>query len=436
MSVWIVDDSVDVVKRNRASSDHSARIGSVRRLALAFLILAALPACPAEPLRARHGMVVAREPGATRVGLRVLQSGGNAIDAAVAVGFALAVTHPSAGNLGGGGFMLLRLADGRVTFLDFRERAPRAASRDMYLDANGKVTGDSLVGYRASGVPGTVRGLDYASRKYGKKPWAEVVRPAVRSSPPRDSLFPTGPPSRSARALTSLQPVSRFESHLALQREILRTGTGFEQAGAASALSTHLMAEAMRRFFADRAAYLGDADFARVPLLGLLDPAYVAKRRASIDPNRATPSSEILAGVFADRESTQTTHYSIADAAGNIAAVTYTLNGSYGSSVTATGLGFLLNNEMDDFAPKPGEANAYGLIQGEANAIQPGKAPLSSMAPTFVLREGRPFLALEFARRPDNYQFRAGGPGQCDRLRHECAGRGGQAAFPSPVAAG
>ncbi len=334
-------------------------------------------------------MVVAREPGATRVGLRVLQSGGNAIDAAVAVGFALAVTHPSAGNLGGGGFMLLRLADGRVTFLDFRERAPRAASRDMYLDANGKVTGDSLVGYRASGVPGTVRGLDYASRKYGKKPWAEVVRPAVELAAKGFPLsYGTAQSLRS-----SAKSLSRFPDSNRILLGILE-GTGFEQAGAASALSTHLMAEAMRRFFADRAAYLGDADFARVPLLGLLDPAYVAKRRASIDPNRATPSSEILAGVFADRESTQTTHYSIADAAGNIAAVTYTLNGSYGSSVTATGLGFLLNNEMDDFAPKPGEANAYGLIQGEANAIQPGKAPLSSMAPTFVLREGRPFLAL------------------------------------------
>ena len=428
-------------------------------------------------------MVVAREPGATRVGLRVLQSGGNAIDAAVAVGFALAVTHPSAGNLGGGGFMLLRLADGRVTFLDFRERAPRAASRDMYLDVNGKVTGDSLVGYRASGVPGTVRGLEYASKKYGKKPWAEVVRPAVelaakgfplsygtaqslRSSAKSLSRFPDSNriflrngkyyepgdlfvQPELARTLKRIarrgsadfytgetarllaQDMQRHGGIITLEdlrdytvreREPLRgtyrgytivtapppssggigilqmlgilEGTGFEKAGAASALSTHLMAEAMRRFFADRAAYLGDADFARVPALGLLDPAYIAKRRASIDPNRATPSSEILAGVFGDRESTQTTHYSIADAAGNIAAVTYTLNGSYGSSVTATGLGFLLNNEMDDFAPKPGEANAYGLIQGEANAIQPGKAPLSSMAPTLVLREGRPFLAL------------------------------------------
>jgi gamma-glutamyltranspeptidase / glutathione hydrolase len=428
-------------------------------------------------------MVVTREPGATRVGLRVLQAGGNAIDAAVAVGFALAVTHPSAGNIGGGGFMLIRLADGRMTFLDFRERAPRAASRNMYVDASGKVTEDSLIGYRASGVPGTVRGLEYASKKYGRKPWAEVVRPAVelaakgfplsygaaqslRSSAKSLSRFPEsnriflrngkyyepGEIFVQPELARTLERIARLGSadfyagetaqllaqdmekhggtitiedlrnYTVREREPLRgtyrgytivtapppssggigilqmlgmlEGTGFEKGGASSALSTHLMAEAMRRFFADRAAYLGDADFAKVPLLSLLDPVYIAKRRASIDPNRATPSSEVLAGVFGGRESTQTTHYTAADAAGNIAAVTYTLNGGYGSAVTATGLGFLLNNEMDDFAPKPGVPNAYGLIQGEANAIQPGKSPLSSMAPTLVLREGRPFLAL------------------------------------------
>jgi len=171
-------------------------------------------------------------------------------------------------------------------------------------------------------------------------------------------------------------------------------GTGFEKGGAGSASSVHYMTEAIRRYFADRSEHLGDPDFVKVPLTSLLDPHYIQKLRASIDPERATPSSEIHAAKFTGRESNETTHYSVADAEGNIAIVTYTLNGGYGSKVTATGLGFLLNNEMDDFAPKPGEANMYGLIQGEANAIQPHKTPLSSMTPTIVLKDGKPFLAL------------------------------------------
>jgi gamma-glutamyltranspeptidase/glutathione hydrolase len=171
-------------------------------------------------------------------------------------------------------------------------------------------------------------------------------------------------------------------------------GTGYEKAGAGSASVVHYMAEAMRRFFADRAEHLGDPDFVKVPLTSLLDPKYITRLRESIDPERATPSAEIKAGVFTGHESIETTHYTVADADGNIAAVTYTLNGGFGCKVTATGLGFLLNNEMDDFAPKPGEPNSYGLIQGEANAIQPGKTPLSSMTPTIVLRDGKPVLVL------------------------------------------
>lgn len=428
-------------------------------------------------------MVVSREKHATEAGLNVLKSGGNAIDAAIAVGFALAVTHPSAGNIGGGGFMLIRLADGRTTFLDFRERAPLAASRNMYIDAaTGKATQDSVIGYRAAGVPGTVRGLEYASSKYGKKPWAELVHPAVELA---TKGFPVSyglsQSLRSTRGLAQfpesnriflnsgkfyepddllIQPdlghtLDRVEKqgskgfyegetarllakdmaahggHLTeedMRRYAVRelkplTGeyhgyrivtapppssggvgvlqmlgmldtTGYEKAGAGSAAVVHYMTEAMRRYFADRSEHLGDPDFFKVPMTSLLDPKYIAKQRASIDAERATPSSAIKAAVFNGKESNETTHYTVADAEGNVVAVTYTLNGSFGSKVTATGLGFLLNNEMDDFAPKPGEANMFGLIQGEANAIAPGKTPLSSMTPTIVLKDGKPVLAL------------------------------------------
>jgi gamma-glutamyltranspeptidase/glutathione hydrolase len=428
-------------------------------------------------------MVVTREGHATRAGLLVLEDGGNAVDAAVAVGFALAVTHPAAGNIGGGGFMLVRLADGRATFIDFRERAPAAASRNMYLDSSGKPTGDSTIGYRASGVPGTVRGFEYASRKYGKKPWAEMLRPAIelasrgfpvsygmaqslQSNARGLSRFPeskriflrggnyyaAGETFNQPELGRTLERIARlgakdfYEGETArllakdmaehgglitaadlknyavkerapltgsyrgysivtapppssggvgiLQMLGVLEGTGYEKAGAGSATAVHYMTEAMRRYFADRAEHLGDADFVKVPVSGLLDPNYTLKLRKSIDPERATPSSQVRAGVFKGHESAETTHYTIADAEGNIAAVTYTLNGGYGSRVTAAGLGFLLNNEMDDFAAKPGAANMYDLVQGEANAIQPGKTPLSSMTPTIVLNGGQPYLAL------------------------------------------
>jgi len=452
----------------------------MRRIQVLALLAATLPAWCAQPVRARHGMVVTSETHATRVGLDALRSGGNAVDAAVAVGFALAVTHPSAGNIGGGGFMLLRLASGRAIFLDFRERAPLKASRNMYLDAAGKATEESVIGYRASGVPGTVRGLEYASRKYGKKPWAEMVRPAVDLASKgfplsysqaqslkdakgldrfpetkrifqRDGKFyETGETFAQKDLARTLERIARLgandfyegetarllakdmaahgglitledlKSYAVVEREPLTgsyrgygiltapppssggigilqmmgvlAGTGYEKGGAGSATAVHYMAEAMRRYFADRAQRLGDADFVKVPVAGLLDPGYIAGLRRSIDPLRATPSAEVRGGAL-PHESAETTHYSIADAEGNIALVTYTLNGGYGSKVTAEGLGFLLNDEMDDFAPKPGEANMYGLVQGEANAIEPGKRPLSSMTPTIVLREGKPYLA-------------------------------------------
>jgi gamma-glutamyltranspeptidase/glutathione hydrolase len=454
----------------------------MRRTLAALLIAAAIPAWAAQPVRARHGMVVSRERHATQAGLKALESGGNAVDAAVAVGFALAVTYPYAGNIGGGGFMLLRLADGRTTFIDFRERAPQAASRNMYLDASGKVTEDSTVGYRASGIPGTVRGLEYAWQKYGSQSWDRLVRPAVDlaaqgfpvSYALSQSLRTSKGLDRFPESARIFQREGKFyeAGEIFVQPELARTleriervgakdfyegetarllakdmaahggvitdadlkgytvkeriplngsyhgysivtapspssggvgilqmlgmldGTGYERAGAGSATVVHYMTEVMRRYFADRSAHLGDSDFVKVPLTSLLDPKYIAKQRASIDPERATPSSQIKAGVFNGREPVETTHYTIADSEGNIAAVTYTLNGGFGSKVTATGLGFLLNNEMDDFAPKPGEANMYGLVQGEANAIEPGKTPLSSMTPTIVLKDGKPVLAV------------------------------------------
>jgi gamma-glutamyltranspeptidase/glutathione hydrolase len=453
----------------------------MRRIAALVLIAVAAPMWSAQPVRARHGMVVTRERHATQAGLNVLKSGGNAVDAAVTVGLALAVTHPSAGNIGGGGFMLIRLADGRTTFIDFRERAPKAATRNMYLDASGKVTEDSLVGYRASGVPGTVRGLELANKKYGKKPWAELVHPAVELAAKGFSLSYGQAQSLHSRGLDRFPESKRIfqrdgkfyeAGEVFMQPDLARTmeriekqgakdfyegetakllakdmaahggliteadlrdykvherktligkykgyeiltapppssggigvlqmlgmleGTGYEKGGAGSASVVHYMTEAMRRYFADRSEYLGDSDFYKVPTASLLDPKYITKRRESIDPERATPSAEIKPGLPHTRESNETTHYTIADSEGNIVCVTYTLNGGYGSKVTATGLGFLLNNEMDDFAAKPGSPNMYGLIQGEANAIAPGKTPLSAMTPTIVLKDGKPVLAL------------------------------------------
>jgi gamma-glutamyltranspeptidase/glutathione hydrolase len=455
----------------------------MRKLVGALCLAATLSAWAAEPVHARHAMVVTVEKHATDTGVAILQAGGNAVDAAVAVGFALAVTHPSAGNIGGGGFMLVRLADGRSTFLDFRERAPEKASRNMYLDSAGKPTQESTIGYRAAAVPGTVRGFEYASRKYGRKPWADLVAPAVAlaekgfpipydlaGSMRRDApLLERFPESKRiflkegrlwAADETLVQPelartlgrirdlgardfyegetarllIADMERHggwidaadlkdyAAVERTPLTgtygayhvitapppssggvgilqmlgvlDGSGYAKSGAGSAAELHFLTETMRRFFADRAAYLGDPDFVKLPIARLLDKAYLMHLRQSIDPEHATPSSAIHAGSWGPTESSQTTHYSIVDAEGNAVAVTYTLNGGFGDGVTVPGLGFVLNNEMDDFAAKPGEPNLYGLVQGEANAIQPRKRPLSSMTPTIVIRDGRLALVL------------------------------------------
>lgn len=453
------------------------------RLAALLLLAAVAHAATRAPVRARHAMVATRETHATAAGVAVLKAGGNAVDAAVAVGLALAVTHPSAGNLGGGGFMLVRFADGRATFLDFRERAPERASRDMYLDGAGKPTGESVVGYRAAGVPGTVAGLALAHRKWGRKPWADLVTPAVelaargfpvsyrlsqslggatakllgrfpesrriflrnaRPFEPGERLvqpdlartlerirqsgakdFYQGETARLLAAdmekhgglvtladLKNYQPVERKPLEGAyrgygiatapppssggvgiLQMLGVLEGSGYEKSGAGSAASVHFLAETMRRYFADRAEYLGDPDFVKVPVAALLDKRYTARLRASIG-ERATPSAQVKAGNLAPYESSETTHYSIVDSEGNAVAVTYTLNNSFGCGATATGLGFLLNDEMDDFSAKPGAPNYYGLVQGEANAIAPRKRPLSSMTPTIVTKGGGLFLVL------------------------------------------
>ncbi len=454
-------------------------------LLVALVAAAGAGLCARQPVRAQHAMVATREAHATDIGVAVLEAGGNAIDAAVAVGFALAVTHPSAGNLGGGGFLLARFADGRTAFIDFRERAPERASRNMYIGPDGKATADSLVGYRASGVPGTVRGFEFAHQKYGRKAWRELVEPAVELAA---HGFPVSYGlAGSLRSIHTSERLSRFAEsrriflkdgkffeagERLIQPELARTltrirdrsakdfyegetaellaadmkehgglitlddlknykaierapltgiyrgyglvtapppssggvgilqmlgvleGSGYEKSGAGSAATVHFMAETMRRYFADRSEYMGDPDFYRVPVSGLLNPRYIAGLRQSIDRAHATPSAMLHPGKPAGYESSDTTHYSIVDAEGNAVAVTYTLNDSYGSGVTAAKLGFLLNNEMDDFAAKPGEANAYGLVQGEANAIQPRKTPLSSMTPTIVVRDGKLYLVV------------------------------------------
>jgi gamma-glutamyltranspeptidase/glutathione hydrolase len=445
---------------------------SVIALAIAF----AIPVHAAQPVHARHAMVVTREPHATDIGLAVLHSGGNAVDAAAAIGMALAVTHPSAGNIGGGGFMLIRFADGRATFIDFRERGPAKATHDMYRGPDGKGTEESVIGYRAAGVPGTVRGLEYAAKKYGRKPWADLVAPSIelaakgfpvswglarslRASSQKLSRFPesnriflrngkfyepgdTLVQPELARTLERIRSAGETARLLAADMEkhgglitladlknytvvedkpltgkyrgytiltapppssggvgILQMlgvleGSGYEKSGAGSAASLHFLAETMRRYFADRSEYMGDPEFVKVPVSKLLDPRYIADLRRSIDPAHATPSARVHPGKLDRYESTETTHYTVADADGNVVAVTYTLNGGYGCAVTATGLGFLLNNEMDDFAPVPGQPNLYGLVQGEANAVRPGAHPLSSMTPTILAREGRFYMSV------------------------------------------
>jgi gamma-glutamyltranspeptidase/glutathione hydrolase len=435
-----------------------------------------------EPVFARKAMVVTQEKHATDAGVQVLRSGGNAVDAAVAIGFALAVTHPYAGNIGGGGFMLIRMADGRTSFIDFRETAPAGASRDMYLDSSGQPTNASVVGWRSVGVPGTVHGLELANKKYGSKPWAQLLAPAINlatagipvshwqmeSWDRSSSLLSQFPESkriflkngklygwhenfrqpelaRTLRRIARLGANDFYEGETAhllaaamkqngglislndlrnykvvervplegdykgyhiitspppssggigiLQMLGMLDTTGYEKTGAGSADVYHYLAEAMRRFYADR-NHLGDPAFVKNPLSALLAPTYISARRATINPEHATPANEISPGLNGQNEGMNTTHYNVVDQQGNVVAVTYTLNAAYGSGVTVPDAGFLLNDEMDDFASKPGAPNMFGLVQGEPNAIAPGKRPLSSMTPTIVLKDGKLFLVL------------------------------------------
>ena len=434
-----------------------------------------------EPVRARHGMVASTNEVASRVGVEIMKRGGNAVDAAIAVAFALAVTHPAAGNLGGGGFMMIRLRDGRTTAIDYREMAPLTAHRNVYLDKNGNLIegeGGSLVGYRAAGVPGTVRGMELALKKYGsgKLTWAQLVEPArqlagrgftvtnelARSlyanreylekyaetkriylkggkyyqegelfrQPELAATFARlqhfGPnefyEGETARLIVAdmkrnngLMTMNDLRGYVAKERtpvlgnyrgyeiismpppssggavliQMLNILEGFDlqKLEANSSDRYHLMAEAMRRAFADRAEYMGDSDFVKVPVPGLIDKAYAASLRATINTERASTSEQIRAGRPAGYESEETTHFTVVDAEGNAASNTYTLNNSYGSAAVAKGTGLLLNDEMDDFAAKPGTPNMYGLIQGERNAVAPKKRPLSAMTPTIVLRK-------------------------------------------------
>jgi gamma-glutamyltranspeptidase / glutathione hydrolase len=423
----------------------------------------------------RHGMVASSEAHATDAGVDVLRAGGNAVDAAVAVGFALAVTHPFAGNIGGGGFMLVRLASGETAFIDYREEAPGAASHNMYLDAAGNPIKDaSLVGALASGVPGTVAGLALAEQKYGKLGLARVMAPAIRLATEgfevtywlaedlrgesnklgkfdesrriflRDGnyyqageilkqpelaqtlqqiaergpdAFYRGPVAHQIAAsmaknhgLISLadlaayqakirQPlVGHFRGYTILSApppssggvglvEMLNILEPLDLGAPDAYASMHLIIEAQRRAYADRAQFLGDSDFVPVPVAGLTSKDYAARLRQEM--LEAKPDAPVGAGQPAPAESSTTTHYSVVDADGNAVSNTYTLNAGYGSGLTVEGAGFLLNDEMDDFAAKPGSPNLFGLIQGEANAIAPRKRPLSSMTPTIVL-EDRP----------------------------------------------
>jgi gamma-glutamyltranspeptidase/glutathione hydrolase len=462
--------------------------------ALAALLTTTLAAAPLRPTHAPHAIVASVHELASRAGAEVMQAGGNAVDAAVATGFALAVVHPQAGNLGGGGFLLLRTSTGETHFIDFREKAPAAATENMYLDAHGNVIENlSIVGYKSVGVPGSVAGLVYAEKKYGKLSLEKVMAPAIKLA--RDG-FPLA--YEDARDLMTDEHLSRFpESRRIFQRdgkfyqpgeilkqpelartleriakdpddfyhgalarelaaaiqkngglitaadlaayevkerepvrgsyrgydiisapppssggaglvEILNILEGFDLSkfGNRSAETIHLTSEAFRRAFFDRADFMGDPDFSRVPVPQLIDKKYAAAWRDTIDPKHASPSKDLKRPPFegleqvadlhavAVREPENTTHYSVVDPEGNAVSVTTTLNDSFGSRATAEGLGFLLNDEMDDFASKQGVPNNYGLIQGPANAIGPNKRPLSAMTPTIVLKDGKLFLVL------------------------------------------
>jgi gamma-glutamyltranspeptidase / glutathione hydrolase len=453
---------------------------------------------PSQPVRSAHGMVATDEPLASQAGIEILKRGGNAIDAAVATAFALAVAEPAAGNIGGGGFMLVRLADGKSIFFDYREMAPGKATRGMYIKPDGTLDKDaSVIGYRSVAVPGTVAGLALALKTHGTMKLADVLQPAIRYAeqgiPVTEKLarefqeerpdlqrfsmsrhiflndgqlFRVGETLRQPQLAATLKRIAKngpdefyqgetaqilaqdmasFGGLITLDdlahyqpkiREVLQASYSIAgqhwqvlsspppSSGGVAVIealnmlqdvplkgwddpqSVHMVAEVMRRMFADRAAYLADPDFSRVPVAGLTSPCYAKDLLSSINPVRASSSKEVHAGnphvcgsgvsagvasntIISLGEGPHTTHFSVVDAAGNAVASTFTLNDSYGSHVTSSA-GFLLNDEMDDFTTQPGVPNAlFGLIQSEGNTIGPDKRPLSSMTPTIVLREGQ-----------------------------------------------
>jgi gamma-glutamyltranspeptidase / glutathione hydrolase len=448
------------------------------------------------PAHGAKAMVASLHPEASQAGIAIMQQGGNAVDSAVAVGFALAVVLPEAGNIGGGGFLLLRRADGELHFLDYREKAPSKATADVYLDSHGNVIPEmSITGYKAIGVPGSVAGLAYAQQHWGKLTLKQVMEPAIRLA--RDGFVLTYEETRSWRnpglakfpesrrifqrdgnyyrpgevfkqpelaktleriaenpddfyhgalagelaadiqkggGLITVQDLAQYKvkerqpirgsyrgydiisapppssGGVALVESLnILEGFDLTKQGADSAQSMHLTAEAYRRAFFDRAELLGDPDFSKIPVAQLIDKRYGNAWRETISLRHATPSNQLRRpAVFSQLDSyanahpqpktliepNHTTHYSVVDPEGNAVAVTTTLNESFGSKVTADGLGFLLNDEMDDFSSKPGAPNVFGLIQGPANAIGPGKRPLSAMSPTIVLKNGKLFLVL------------------------------------------
>jgi gamma-glutamyltranspeptidase / glutathione hydrolase len=443
------------------------------------------------PVRTKHAMVVSIHHLATDAGVEVLKEGGNAVDAAVATGFALAVVHPVAGNIGGGGFMLIHLHTGKSTFIDYREKAPLAASANMYLDAQGNVIpNQSITGYKAVGVPGSVAGMAYAEKKYGKLTLAKVMEPAIRLAsegfvltdeeagelhdpalaPFADSkhifqrdgnFYKAGEVFKQPELAETLRRIAKdpddfYHGEIAkkLAEDVQKGGglittrdlayyevkerepiTGnyrgytimsapppssggvvliealnilegynLNRLGDRTPPEMHLITEAYRRAYMDRSDYLGDPDYVKIPLEQMIDKKYAAAWRASIQGEQATASASLKRPADflptpptmneVRHESEQTTHYSVMDADGDAVAVTTTLNNGFGSDVTAEGLGFLLNDEMDDFASKQGVPNMYGLIQGPANSIAPGKRPLSAMTPTIVLKDGKVRMVL------------------------------------------
>ena len=462
------------------------RLTSFKVFVLIFLFVSAFNyGASRRPVRGKNGMVVTPSDIASVVGAQILRDGGNAIDAAVAVGFTIAVTYPSAGNLGGGGFMVIHFANGESTTIDFREKAPAAAFRNMYLDSAGNfVQSKSLTGGLASGVPGTVAGLIYALKKYGTLPLEKVIQPAIDLA--KDGFILT---YEMAQSFNSAQPAfekypsSRkvfrdtkhpfVEGELFVQPDLAKTLEAIKEKGKAgfyegpvaekivaqvnatggkfsfadlknyraverkpvtgnyrgyeivsmgppsaggillieslnalehfdftpedwgSSRYIHIVSEVLKHAFADRAQYIGDEDFVKVPKQWLLSKERGEEIFKQVNVKRAIPSKLIKPGkVKILKESSETTHFSIADAEGNAVSTTVTLNSWYGNKIVVDGAGFLLNNEMDDFSAKPGAPNQFGLTGSEANSIQPGKRMVSSMTPTIVLKNGKPFLVV------------------------------------------